>query len=71
MPLELDPVCVEYSVTYSCDLHLWSSDGFPGASVGQRQCPGRGVGLPMAISACQSEVSSGSLNSVDRNSGPD
>ena len=39
-PLELDPVCVEYSVTCSCALHLWSSDGFPGASSGQQTLPG-------------------------------
>lgn len=39
VPLELDPVCVEYSVTCSWDLHLWSSNGFPGASVGQQAVP--------------------------------
>ena len=39
MPSELDPVCVEYSVTCSCDLHLWSSNGFPRVSVGQQAVP--------------------------------
>ena len=31
-PSELDPVCVEYNLTFTCDLHLWSSDGFLRAS---------------------------------------
>lgn len=54
MPLELDPVCVEYSVTCSCDLHLWSSNGFPGASVGQQAVP-RSWGGSAHGHACLSE----------------
>lgn len=51
VPLELDPVCVEYSVTCSCALHLWSSNGFPGTSAGQQAVP-RAWGGSAHVHAC-------------------
>lgn len=51
VPLELDPVCVEYSVTCPRALHLWSSDGFPGASSGQQTLPGA-WGASAHVHAC-------------------